>query len=401
MSAPRSARATRRSRGGDGAPRRASALVLCLVVLVALIMAGYVSVYLAHYRRTSAKVGQEADRAFVVAESGADYALYELQTGTDRGGDGLGNTSGDIGEGSFTTVIDPAFAGPGEYTIRSTATVDGFSRGVEMVVGARTQGPGVIGLNSVSLSGGGVFDSYDSSKGSYASQLGGKPYAQSDGDIQSNGNISLSGAAAVYGDATPGPGKAVTGKVANVHGSTAPASKPIVANPYVYAPTVPSSGAFSGSKSFTSGTYRYSTFTVPGGKSVTFNGTVELWVDGKFTISGSGYGLLNPGATLVIHHGSSDFVCSGSGIINKDLLPKNLTVYSASLTKTDISGPPRFYCTIYAPQASLICSGGSGLFGAATSKSILISGGAGIHYDSSLGAGNAGFAVRMQRERSP
>jgi hypothetical protein len=371
------------------------------VVLFALMMAGYVSVYLAHYRQTSARWGQEADRASVVAESGANFALFELQTGTDHGDGGIGNATGDLGEGSFTTVIDPAFAGPGEYTIRSTATVDGISRGVEMVVEAQKQGPGIIGLNSVSLSGGGVFDSYDASQGSYASQLSGKPYARSDGDIQSNGNISLSGAAAIYGDATPGLGMAVTGKVANVHGSTAPASKPIVANPYVYAPTVPSSGAFSGSKSFTAGTYRFSTFTVPGGKSVTFSGAVELWVDGKFTISGSGYGALNPGATLVIHHGSGDFVCSGGGIINKNQRPSNLTVYSASTTKTDISGSAGFFGTIYAPLANLVCSGGAGLFGGCTNKTIVISGGAGIHYDDSLGGQDGGFQVAMQRAFEP
>src|SRR6185436_18817431 len=107
MSTPRSARAIRSHRGDCGR-RRGSALVLCLVVLFALMMAGYVSVYLAHYRQTSAKWGQEADQAYVVAESGADFALYELQTGTDRGGDGLGNTTGDIGDGTFAAVIDPA-----------------------------------------------------------------------------------------------------------------------------------------------------------------------------------------------------------------------------------------------------------------------------------------------------
>ena len=371
------------------------------MVFFALMMAGYLSVFLALSRQDSAKQEQAADQAYVVAESGADFALFEIQVGKDNGGDGLGNTTGNVGEGSFTTVIDPAYVGPGEYTIRSTATVNGIQRGVEMVVDGQRRGPGVIGLNSVSLSGGGIFDSYDASLGTYASQLEGKPYAKSEGDIQSNGNIALSGGATVYGDATPGPGMAVTGKVGNVKGSTAPAITPLVVDPYVYAPTVPSSGAFSGTKKFTGGTYRYSSFTVPGGKSVTFSGTVELWVDGKFTISGSGYGLLNPGATLVIHHGSGDFVCSGSGIINKNQQPSNLTVYSASKTKTDISGSAGFYGTIFAPQASLVCSGGSGLFGGCTSKSIVISGGAGIHYDSSLGGPNAGLQVRMQRSFSP
>src|SRR5678816_3730860 len=93
---------------------------------------------------------------------------------------------------------------------------------------------------------------------------------------------------------------------------------------YTYAPPIAATGALSTSKVFNSGQYRYTAFTIGGGKVATFNGDVELWVDGNFTISGSGYGQLNPGAHLTIHHGAGTFTISGSAFVNLDQRPSNL-----------------------------------------------------------------------------
>ena len=93
--------------------------------------------------------------------------------------------------------------------------------------------------------------------------------------------------------ATPG------GDTSLVSGSIAPATTPITVDPFVYAPPIAAAGAFADSGTFNSGVYRYTSFNVPGGKSVTFNGDVELYVDGKFTISGSGFATLAPNAHVV------------------------------------------------------------------------------------------------------
>jgi Tfp pilus assembly protein PilX len=60
---------------------------------------------------------------------------------------------------------------------------------------------------------------------------------QISGNARSNGNIILANNADIYGDATPGPGKAVTSSGAStVHGSTTPADTPLVLDPVIPPP---------------------------------------------------------------------------------------------------------------------------------------------------------------------
>jgi hypothetical protein len=387
--------AVRRSRG-----KRGVAMVVCVIMLFALIMATSSAYSVALIRKASAKRAQEADQASTIAEAGADCALYELQLATDSAHDGIGVASGTMGQGNFAATITPAYAGSGQYTINSIGTVNGLRRGVRKVVVQNSDNIGFFATTSMSLSGSGFVDSYNSTAGTYASQVGVSGHASAAGNVASNGGISLSGSAKIWGNASPGPGFSVTGTVGAVSGSTTPESTPYTLAAYTYSPPIGPGPVFNGSKTFTAGTYRYSSFTVPGGQSVTFQGNVILYVDADFVMSGSGFGTISPGATLTIYQGSGQFTVSGGGIMNTDQKPKSLKIYSATTSNTTISGSAAFYGSLYMPNSALTSSGGSGLYGMAKAKSITITGGS-EHFDTSLAAAAGPYHTEMACAYSP
>ena len=336
----------------------------------------------------------EVDEAFVAAEASVDLAMSELLNDKDYGGDGIGVVSGGAGGASFTATLVPPFAGPQAYTILATGTVGSISRRIEVEVEPGTvSAPGFLGLDSISMSGG-VVDTYDSRNGTYASQASGSCRAGTDARIQSNGDITLSGSAMVHGHATPGPGKTVS-DITGVSGSTAPAASALVADPVVYAPPIAAMGSVSSSITLGTGRYRYGSFLIGSGKVATIAGDVELWVDGRFEISGSGMAVLKPGARLCIHHGTDRFTISGSGFVNEDQTPAHLTVCSATTSAVTCSGNVAFFGTITAPKAPLTASVGAGIFGSVVAKTLTLGGGTSLHYDKALGAGTDAYRRRL------
>jgi hypothetical protein len=371
-----------------------------VIALFALLAAVCSTLSLALIRNASAKTAREVDQSYEVAEAGVARSLYEMQLGVDYSGGGIGNSGGTVGGGDFVSTVAPAFAGPGEYTISSIGTVNGIRRGVSAIVRRAGNGMGFFGESSVTQSSG-MIDSYDSSLGSYASQVVPGGHAGTSGNLQSNGNIALSGSATIWGNATPGVGALVTGAVGGVHGSTAPATTPTLVAPFVYAPPILPMGSLAASKTLTSGTYRYTQVTIGGGQTLTFSGDVKLYVDGKFTITGSGVGKMLPGAKVTIYQGANDITFSGNGVINMDQQPTNLRVYSASTTKVTVSGSAAFYGVLSAPLAQIINSGSADFYGAEQGKSLVLFGSGKMHYDAALGSGGVGFQVILKQTFRP
>jgi hypothetical protein len=370
-----------------------SVTIACLLAMFVVLSTGLASLTVLCSRQAAAVRAIEVDQAYLEAEAAADLAIAEVRATDDFAADGIGVVTGTAGRGSFTTTMQPAFAGNGTYTIVATGTVGSTSRTIDVTIVQGGNGLGFAGYNGISMSGG-LVDTYDSALGTYASQVVGG-HAGNDVTVASNGNISLSGGAQIWGDAKPGPSGTVSGAV-GVHGSSAPASSLITVPTYTYSPPIAAAGAFSGNAAFAAGTYRYTTFTVGNGKHVTFSGDVTLYVDGNFTVFGSGYGTLLPGAHLTIHHGSGSFTISGGGVVNQDQLPSKLTVNSATTSNVTCSGSSAFYGTFNCPQAPLVASGGAGIYGAACAKTMTLSSGMSLHYDRQLGSGS-GLAVRLIR----
>src|SRR5438874_10770777 len=146
-------------------------------------------------------------------------------------------------------------------------------------------GFGLIGLDSIDISGNATTDSYNSVNGTYSAAL-----ARYGGHVASNGNITMGGNGIVHGDAHPGTGKSVTlSGGAVVTGSQTPLNQALSFPP----PTLPGSYFTVGDVNIGSGTYYvlagdYYCTSLTVSNSATFYclGPVRVFCSGPINISG-------------------------------------------------------------------------------------------------------------------
>jgi hypothetical protein len=237
-------------------------------------------------------------------------------------------------------------------------------------------------------------DSYDSDLGTYASQAtnfhpaSGRTFALPNGDLGSNGEITLRGTVVVIGDATPGPGHSVSisGGGVIVAGSTAPASESTSLTAAGYDPPIAAGGAFSqnsGTHTFGSGSYRYTSFSLGSKASYVVAGDVTLYVDGNFSVGAQATIEIQPGASLTIRQGGADFDLGGGGILNGTQEPGAFIVFSEA-TSVKITGNSGLYGAVYAPGAIIEPKGTSAIFGSFVGRQVYVGGTADFHYDEAL-----------------
>ena len=256
----------------------------------------------------------------------------------------------------------------------------GIVSGAERVVEARITGTAVFngalsGKNYITISGGAMTDSYDSSAGGYSIASAG-----SNGDVQSNGTITVS-SSIVNGNATTASTIVLQGSgtitgTATQHAATVTyASVPACGPPY-YSNSIAitpssvysnSSGVFNlgggGSATLANGTYCFKTFTLSGGSTITVNGPVVITTTGQIDTS-------------------------GGSVQNTTQLASNLQFYSSCVGNNAIkvTGGSGTYMTVYDPDGDIVVSGGSLFYGAMVGGSITMTGGISrIHYDEALG----------------
>ena len=237
---------------------------------------------------------------------------------------------------------------------------------------------GLVGLNSISMSGNGETDSYNSANGAYSHGSAG-----SNGSVASNGNITLSGNADVNGDARPGIGKSVSHSGnASVSGSMAALTSTLsyaAASAGSYATvndngTIPSqfknNGDFGMSGNNTlnlsAGNYYFDDFSLAGNATLNITGAVTLYVTGNVSLSGN--------------------------MSISQNLPSNFKIRNVSTGSITISGNGSLYADVYSPQGSVSLSGNGDFYGALVGKTLTISGNGGVHYDTALGGQNGGSA---------
>ena len=129
-----------------------------------------------------------------------------------------------------------------------------------------------------------------------------------------------------------------------------------------------------------------------------------LYVIGNFTLSGSANVTINPGASLKLYVGGAAATLSGQGVMNKTGFATNFIYYGLPGNKqVGLSGGSTFTGLIYAPEANLILSGGTIIYGATISDRVSSSGGFKFHYDESLGGfgSNTPYVVDRWDEMTP
>jgi hypothetical protein len=140
-------------------------------------------------------------------------------------------------------------------------------------------------------------------------------------------------------------------------------------------------------------------FTISsGGAAMIVTNNATLYVTDDFTISGSGFIYLAPGASLALYVGTTNasgndkITISGGGVGNGTREAANFSIIGLPSVKTvTYSGSAKFIGTLYAPSAALTMSGGSEASGALVANTISLSGGMSFHYDDCLGGNPSDF----------
>ena len=235
---------------------------------------------------------------------------------------------------------------------------------------------GFVGLDSVDLRNNLETDSYNSDDGDY-DRWGSNRYEN--GDVCSNGPITLASGADVYGDAM---GSSVTisqGSGATISGKQT--SSPINRS----YPSVDFTEASSNDNdtiedpphgddyvrpngdlivdqgrhlTLQAGTYRFRDMLLRGGGSLTINGEVKIYIEKEMRFD-------------------------NGTIANPSEIPKNFQLLVGE-GPVNIQGGHELHGVIYAPVSPVTIANGSGFFGSIIGKSLSVAGGAGLHFDESL-----------------
>ncbi|MFT5154751.1 MAG: hypothetical protein ACI841_004759, partial [Planctomycetota bacterium] len=255
-------------------PQQGTAIIAVLLTVGVLgtLSMGMLSMVGSNYRvnrQVKDNVGSK-----LLAEAGLTESVYRMTLGSD-GGIGSKGQLEDMGTGGFWVETDDS-AGGGLVTVTSTGVAGRSASRVEVVL---QQGSssffswGAFGEDSLTMESNAHVDSYDSSSGTYSDQAvngsGSDTFANANGNVGSNSDITLSQNATVNGNAVPGPGGTTTisGTNAEVTGSTLPSTE-LQDMPEVDLPTTISSGprTISGNSTVTmpSGDHAHDEFVVEG-----------------------------------------------------------------------------------------------------------------------------------------
>lgn len=188
-------------------------------LILAPLLAGTVTLSTSSHQLAKFKNSQTT--ALYVAESGINHALWNLSTSMSQGGhsddpswrpDGTTFQWLEADQSKFSIKVED---GPdeAELTITSTGVAkatygSGWVKRTVRVVAKRETGipPGIISTHHLTISGGALVDSYNSSLGSYEPTNPG-----SNGNIFTNSSLSLTGNVKVSGDATALDNVTITG----------------------------------------------------------------------------------------------------------------------------------------------------------------------------------------------
>jgi hypothetical protein len=281
--------------------------------------------------------------------------------------------------GNYSIVASNAVAGPntnlaGNYTIT-------FHNGT-----LRVLGPGLIGLNGVSVTAsGGKIDSFDSTHGVYGSSNHGSAALVMSNGLLSFAGVSLFGSAtSTQGSVSVGSGAGVSGNVtagttASVSGIVSGTVTQHAPSGALSAPTVAACAPFSPKSGFSGGTFSYSAST---GNLTVKSGIVKLasktYCFNNVTIV-AGSTLSVRGAVTINLKGK----LTGKGqISNTTNLPSNLHIISSysGTSGVAIAGGNHAAMTIVAPKTSATINGGS-FFGTLLAGTVSLTGAIQFHAD--------------------
>jgi hypothetical protein len=304
------------------------------------------------------------------------------------------------------------------YSLRSTGADDVTPVRLELVVGKKPTGFfqfAAFGADGVVLDSNAFIDSYDSSLGSYDSQVqGGNDWAGEKGNVGSNGDIELKANTEIHGDVKPGPGGTLDDSAPNtfVSGSTEPADEPVDMPP-IDVPVVASSGSISTGSSATigPGTVHYDSILVNGGGTLTVVGPAVVVVD-DFELKSNSALVFDTANGPVQVYGTGDFVLkSNSDVITPSDSALDVTLFLSAdnsppgaAHQVELSSNSDFVGAIYAPNATFSLGSNFDVYGSIMCGFLDLSSHGQIHFDEALlydGFGASGEVEALLWRRLP
>lgn len=383
--------------GNASAQRRGTSLVVTTILVFSL--AG-ISISLTAMSRSSAtenRAVRDETNAYYVAQAGLAQAVQDLRAG-GNGAVGSQQTRQDFGGASFW--VDSVNLGGGFRSLVATGVDQRAGARIELVM-QQTNMPffryGAFGDVGLTLHSNASIDSYDSTLGSYESQVPG-----TEGDTGSNGNITLRQNSTISGSAQPGPDGTVTilGN-AVVSGTTFPAQT-VFDMPAIDFPAEPGDTDYTvvGARTLLPGLHQIddlrlsssSILTVIGPATIVCSsmelrsnshiivnaedGPVEFYVQGDFK-------LLSNSQIYSTTHQPSDVVLylNGDNIIDPDT---DVEVDPDGTDELLFNSNTRVYGLMYAPNAFVNINSNFQLFGALIARRLHLDSFASIHYDEAL-----------------
>ena len=356
---------------------RGRVLILVLIILAIGIL--LIPVFLSHASTNllATRATQEGLKEQYAADSGIEYALWQLQTGVFTGTTELGHRINNKGvEVTWSEYISPT------YVITSTAiSDDGSSTTIVSYIRSGVLVPSMFGYAAAALGNVGVDCDLDFS-GNFSTTGSIEVHG---GDLYANGNICLAGSAEIDGDA------AATGTIScptedcdEILGEKMEGAPPVAAPDIDIAALraeAEAGGMWVGNKTIndddTLGPLRITgDLRIQGNATVTLLGTV--YVDGTIDMQG---GTNIRGG----HHIVADGEIKLTG--NTQLNPENIPLVISTAGKITITGTDWTSAIIYAPNDNVEFIGNAMLYGAAVGKRVTGTGSAKIEYPPNLIAG--------------
>ena len=361
-----------------------SLAIMSIVVVIALTAA--------NDERRASRATRETILATYVAEAGVRKTLGSLPSASIaalNSGDSL-----DLGwqtlpnSGAYRPVIHRIDnGGRHQYMMvvqgRRTSVNGGQSNIVVLFTGDGIDFKfGVYAQSKLTISGGGISDSFDSDVAAYNAATAGN-----NGDLASDSTISLSAGTVVKGDVTSA--RTVTGGI--ISGTVTQNASPFPANQILNCPT----GGYTPAASIPTGpgiSYNATTgdLTVSGGNTLTLPATAtQYYFSSVVTSGGSKITFNNPSDAHIDIWVDDMLNVGGGGLANPSGKATTLSVLSCGVSASNwtISGGSDAYFSVYAPNHDVTVSGSSDLWGALAAKQVTASGGSKFHYDQALGRG--------------
>jgi hypothetical protein len=388
---------------GIQSPRRGFALVYATVVATAI--AGLCVALLAINMGASKErvAAQGRQRSFYAAEAGLSDAYMQFDAGLmvppEEGQTvflGTPATPVKFGRASYWVTLERLNAR--QYRLTSSGQ-DGILRDrLQLVIGEEPSGFfqwSAFGASGVRLDSNSFIDSYDSSQGTYESQVqGGNAFARENGHVGSNQDIVLGSNSEVHGDARPGPNGYLddTAPGTYISGSTEPVEEEFEMVP-IDIPPIPSSGSIAATSDVVvgPGDVHYDSIALEGGSTLVVRGPAQLVVDNLLAKANSTIVFDATNGPIEVYGTANFQLLSNSEVqtvsntaLDVTLLLSGDNQQGSPPDKVDLSSNAEFVGAVYAPNAMFSLGSNFNIYGSIICDRLDLSSNGKIHFDEAL-----------------